>query len=108
MVAVNENIIHKQFEELYIFLRDYEGRIYTDDEVAKLPDIKANHRYKQEWGIRKRSSQKPKHYLKKKKKSLNILEVGCGNGWLSHQLSAIENSIVKGIDINQIELSQAT
>jgi ubiquinone/menaquinone biosynthesis C-methylase UbiE len=107
METMTENIVYN-FEEVYISLRDHEGRIYTDDEVAKLPNIADDHIYKQEWKIRKASSQRLIHYLQKKNKSLRILEVGCGNGWLSHCLSTVENSIVKGIDINQVELSQAS
>jgi ubiquinone/menaquinone biosynthesis C-methylase UbiE len=38
---------------------------------------------------------------------LNILEVGCGNGWLCAQLSKIPGSNVAGIDINKTELDQA-
>src|SRR5688572_8022793 len=100
METMNENIVHN-FEELYISLRNTERRIYTDDEVAQLPDIPDNHIYTQEWKIRKLSCQRLIHYLQKKNKPLRFLEVGCGNGWLAHRLSTIKNSVVKGIDINQ-------
>jgi ubiquinone/menaquinone biosynthesis C-methylase UbiE len=48
-----------------------------------------------------------KEYLQKKERPLNILEVGCGNGWLSHQLTTIEGSVVEAVDVNRIELDQA-
>ncbi len=38
---------------------------------------------------------------------MKILEVGCGNGWLSHRLSLIPGTDITGIDINNIELQQA-
>jgi ubiquinone/menaquinone biosynthesis C-methylase UbiE len=54
-----------------------------------------------------RSGKRLAKYLQQKKTALNILEVGCGNGWLSAQLANIENSLVTGIDINDEELEQA-
>src|SRR5579859_1218772 len=38
---------------------------------------------------------------------MDILEIGCGNGWLSHQLAGIPGSEVTGLDINFTELQQA-
>ena len=46
-------------------------------------------------------------YLKRKNKPLDILEIGCGNGWLSHRLSIISGSKVIGTDINFTEIQQA-
>lgn len=97
----------KEFEQMYIDLRHWENRIYTDEEVAWLPDISEEHFYKKEWDIRKHSCKKLLHYLSNKKRPLKIAEVGCGNGWLSYQLSQINNSIVVGVDINVQELHQA-
>ncbi len=36
-----------------------------------------------------------------------ILELGCGNGWLSHLLSQSLQRDVCGIDVNRTELTQA-
>ena len=93
------------FEDLYIAVRQQEKRIYTDEQLQLLPDI--DHLYYDEWKIRKRSSERLAIYLEKKKKALKILEVGCGNGWLSAKLSNIPNSHVTGLDINQVEIEQA-
>ena len=41
------------------------------------------------------------------KKAAGILEIGCGNGWLSHQLSGVPGSRVIGLDPNLGELRQA-
>lgn len=93
------------FEELYIAVRQQEKRLYTDEQLQLLPDI--DHIYYDEWKIRKRSSERLTAYLSKKRECLKILEVGCGNGWLSAKLSNIPNTKVTGLDINQIEIDQA-
>jgi ubiquinone/menaquinone biosynthesis C-methylase UbiE len=97
----------KEFERLYIELRNQEKRIYTDEEVAWLPEVDESHIYKREWEIRKRSAKKMMQYLQRKNLPLKILEVGCGNGWFSCQLSQIPYSHITGIDINLLELQQA-
>ncbi len=95
------------FEKRYIGLRNKEKRIYTDEEVKQLPDCDPTHPHFKEWQAKKVSSKKLVSYLSDKKKPLQILEIGCGNGWLSHQLSAIPRSHVLGVDINFTELQQA-
>ncbi|MES2329000.1 MAG: methyltransferase domain-containing protein [Bacteroidota bacterium] len=95
------------FEKRYIACRSREKRIYTDEEVINLPETATSHPHYPEWIIRKRSSEKLHQYLTNKKKPLNILEIGCGNGWLSHQLSSIPRSKVTGLDINFTEIQQA-
>jgi ubiquinone/menaquinone biosynthesis C-methylase UbiE len=95
------------FEKNYIILRRQENRLYSDDEVALLPDISTNHIHYKEWQIRKQSCEKLISALNKKHKPLTILEVGCGNGWFSKKLSKIPNSTVTGLDINFTELEQA-
>lgn len=95
------------FEDIYIRLRDQEKRLYTDEEVARLPDIDANHIHSKEWRIRKNSVNRLVAYLAKRKEPLKILEIGCGNGWLSHRLSKIKHTEVTGLDINLPELNQA-
>jgi ubiquinone/menaquinone biosynthesis C-methylase UbiE len=99
--------VENRFEETYLALRRKEGRIYSDEEVKSLPTVDSSHPYFAEWKIRKRSCNNLTRYLRNKKQSLKILEVGCGNGWLSCQLSKIGDSKVTGIDINKTELRQA-
>jgi ubiquinone/menaquinone biosynthesis C-methylase UbiE len=95
------------FEIHYHKVRLSEQRIYSNQQIAKLPDIEADHVHAREWMVRKKSSEQLIQLLKNKKTKLNILEVGCGNGWLSAKLSDIENATVTGIDVNRIELMQA-
>jgi 2-polyprenyl-3-methyl-5-hydroxy-6-metoxy-1,4-benzoquinol methylase len=101
MLAVNH------FEQEYISVRQKENRLYTDGQVKLLPEIEESHPHYKEWQIRKSSCNKLVGYLTHKRKKLNILEVGCGNGWLCSHLSKIANSKVTGIDINKTELEQA-
>lgn len=97
--------LRMDFEELYIAVRQQEKRIYTDEQLQLLPDI--DHIFYDEWKIRKRSSERLTEYLVKKHKSLKMLEVGCGNGWLSAKLANIPDTQVTGLDINQVEIDQA-
>lgn len=97
----------EKFEQLYIRLRRKEGRVYTDDEVAGLPVIHNTHPYYREWIIRKNSCRALLSYVKQRSNILNILEVGCGNGWLSAKLASAADIEVTGLDVNTPELEQA-
>jgi ubiquinone/menaquinone biosynthesis C-methylase UbiE len=101
------NIQQQEFERLYHALRTKENRIYSDEELTELPNINRLHPYYKEWLLRKASFRKLKACLSKKKKSLDILEPGCGNGWLANRLSSQLNCRVTGVDINRYELEQA-
>lgn len=103
----SDSTIHGEFEKDYILLRKWEGRLYKDGEVARLPDIATHHPHYREWLMRKNSATKLCNHLRRKSRSLEILEVGCGNGWLSSCLSDIGGNHVLGIDINTVELEQA-
>ncbi|MBC7830032.1 MAG: class I SAM-dependent methyltransferase [Chitinophagaceae bacterium] len=104
LIMQNGNVI--PFNEKYFALRTRENRIYTDEELLQLPLISKNHMHAKEWRVRENSCRRLVNYLKRKG-PVSIVEIGCGNGWLSHQLSKIPNSAIKGIDINERELKQA-
>jgi len=105
---LNDNSLEEnEFEKLYISLREKELRIFTDREVRKLPEVSRNHPHFKEWKTRKNSCNQLLKYVKQKGHIWNILEIGCGNGWLSAQLAAATRGEVTGIDINRIELKQA-
>ena len=95
------------FEELYLGLRQQEQRLYSDDELKDLPTINTGHLHYREWKIRRQSSSRLISYLRQKKSPLQILEIGCGNGWLGAKLAEIDRSEVTGIDINGEDLRQA-
>ena len=104
---MTETIAHTNFPGLYISLRKKEDRLYADEQVLHLPNIDASHPHYQEWLARKRSSEKLVRHIRRMKRPLDILEIGCGNGWLSHKLSTIPGTNVTGFDINREELEQA-
>jgi ubiquinone/menaquinone biosynthesis C-methylase UbiE len=96
------------FEELYIAARKQEKRLYTDEQLSKLPEIDPLHHYHNEWEVRKHSAERLITYLERKRRNLKILEIGCGNGWLSAKMAGINDTNVIGLDINQVEINQAT
>lgn len=95
------------FSMRYTQLRLQEARLYTDEQVATLPFIDIAHPHHKEWMVRKRSAMSLLNYIEEHCAAPRILEVGCGNGWLSRQLSSIPGSHVTGIDINSPEIMQA-
>ena len=95
------------FEKLYLAVRKKEQRIYRNDELLRLPHIDQCHPHYNEWYVRELSSKRLITYLRRKKNQLKILEVGCGNGWLSHKLAEIPQSEIVALDINMFELRQA-
>ena len=82
-------------------------RGFTDEEVAQLPDLLKAHPQYKHWQLRKTSCQRLVHYFALKKNAVSILEVGCGNGWLSHQLASIPGHRVLGLDRDLQVLQQA-
>jgi SAM-dependent methyltransferase len=94
-------------EEMYIAIREKEGRTYNDKQVAQLPDIDTKHYYYKEWKKRQRSSQRLIAYLQAMQRPLTILEIGCGNGWLANKLAKIPHAKVTGLDTNRFEIEQA-
>lgn len=81
--------------------------LYTDKEVALLPRLNSNHPRYREWTGRDTSSERLVRYLSAHKRAAGILEIGCGNGWLSSRLSTVPGSRVVGLDPNLGELRQA-
>ena len=92
--------------ELYLRLREREGRLYSDDIVASLPRIPAGDRFAAEWRGRAKSASRLNRYLSARPEPLSILELGCGNGWLSNLLSKAGHTVL-GMDQNRHELKQA-
>ncbi len=97
----------ERFPDLYYKIRKKEGRIYTDEQVRQLPTIDPAHVHSKEWEVRKQSSERLIQHLTSLNRELDILEIGCGNGWLSNRLSVIPSCKVTGIDVNVEELVQA-
>lgn len=92
-----------QFNSKYLNVRHKEQRVLSDVEVSLLPKkIKIN---SNEWLLREKSAIRFINYIESKQ-NISILDVGCGNGWFTN-LIALNNNVVRGIDINIYELEQA-
>ncbi|HXF84378.1 MAG TPA: methyltransferase domain-containing protein [Anaerolineales bacterium] len=92
--------------DLYLRVREKEGRLYSDDIVVHLPSIPDGHPLANEWRARSLSASRLTRYLARRPQPLTILDLGCGNGWLSHHLSQIGAQVI-GMDVNHFELAQA-
>jgi SAM-dependent methyltransferase len=92
------------FEVLYEQARAKEQRILTDAQVAVLPDGRELWNAA-EWRIRTRSAQRLQKALSVTTPQ-RVLEVGCGNGWLSALLQRSGHEVL-GIDLFTHELKQA-
>ncbi len=93
--------------DLYLRVREKEGRLYSDDVTARLPDIAPDHPLAREWRARAGSCARLVRHLKTISTPLHILDVGCGNGWLSRKLSLIRGARVFAVDRSSPELTQA-
>jgi ubiquinone/menaquinone biosynthesis C-methylase UbiE len=102
-----DSLSQNEFERLYISLRKKEGRYFTENEIVRLPRVGRSHPLFKEWKIRKKSCDHLLHYIKKQGRICNILEIGCGNGWLTAQLASVTKGTVTGIDVNRAELKKA-
>jgi len=94
------------FEKAYLGVRQKEYRLYEDKIVANLPNIPVNYSLYREWQARKASSKALQKILQKENFK-KVLELGCGNGWFSHQLANALGTDTLGIDVNEKELLQA-
>lgn len=93
--------------ELYLAVREREGRLYADEVVARLPEVDRSHPHRAEWRARAASARRLIAYFQRQSRSLTILELGCGNGWLASALAGLPGSRVYGLDTNGLELTQA-
>lgn len=95
-----------RFEALYLQVREREGRLYPDELVRQLPQLPTQHPHHREWHLRRWNTQRLLDRLATEGPE-RLLDLGCGNGWLSHQLAARTGASVLGVDVNAHELRQA-
>ena len=95
---------HKPREELYIHVRRKEKRIYRGNHLKYLPRVGTQDVHYTEWLIRGKSCDRLIRYLSAKSQSIVLLDLGCGNGWLSGKLSGIQDCTVFAVDLNAYEL----
>jgi 2-polyprenyl-3-methyl-5-hydroxy-6-metoxy-1,4-benzoquinol methylase len=96
---------HREFEKSYNALRERENRNLSVTEVRGLPLIKSTHLDYRQWQMRAATASDLRRHLRKGQPK-HILEVGCGNGFLSHLLAS-DGHRVTATDINLEELKIA-
>lgn len=97
--------VEATFEERYLQVRAAEGRLGEDHWVSELPWVSARHPLSSEWRTREWTMSR---FLRSRdgRRVQRTLDLGCGNGWFSHQLMRISQEVV-GLDVNREELRQA-
>jgi ubiquinone/menaquinone biosynthesis C-methylase UbiE len=93
--------------EIYLRVREKEGRLYPDDVVRQLPLVPSDHPLHAEWQARAASCARLTAYLARFRRHSNVLELGCGNGWLANSIAVTADASVVGLDQNRFELRQA-
>lgn len=89
--------------------RARENRLYSDPLALKLPEVPSDHPLAREWGERADTFHRLATHLSRLWRSLVILDVGCGCGWLAHQLAAVRGHYkVYGLDQDRRELKLAS
>jgi 2-polyprenyl-3-methyl-5-hydroxy-6-metoxy-1,4-benzoquinol methylase len=80
---------------------------FIPDEIVKgLPLVPFRSCITKEWLVRRTSAEKFISYLRRKTPCKTILEVGCGNGWLSNKMASELSAEVLALDVNETELLQ--
>lgn len=93
-------------EALYIAVRNAEDRVVDDAMLCNLPHTAPDYKHHHEWEIRAKSLQRFIRKINKLQKPLKILDVGCGNGWMSATLFNAGHTVT-AVDLNLTELQQA-
>lgn len=102
---------YEQKERLYRKARQAEGRWLSDEALRGLPEQAPYPALRQEWRWRRRSFVRFERYLEYKNRPgapHRLLDLGCGNGWMSNRLAQHPQRTVWGMDLNMEELTQAT
>lgn len=94
------------FEQHYIDVRDKEGRLLSMEEIRRLPYPDASDKNYREWQLRQKSIRRLLKYVNTRQKALRILDIGCGNGFMTNLLVGTRHRAV-GVDVNLTELKQA-
>ena len=97
--------LHQQ-TEAYLQARDQEQRLLPDDVVRMLPAVPQGHPYYEEWRARQASLKRLISFLSKEQPQGKVLDLGCGNGWMSYALVQ-KGFEVCGLEVNTQEIEQA-
>jgi len=81
------------FLNQYRLVRESDGyQSYTKDEYCRLPDVQAGNPQADVWRVRKESFDRLVSLLEGQ--FLSILDLGAGNGWLSHRSTELGHDLV--------------
>lgn len=94
------------FEQHYIGVRTKEGRVLSVEEIRRLPYPEPSDRNYSEWQLRQKSIRRLVSYVQAKQKAQRILDIGCGNGFMTNLLAGEKHRAI-GVDVNLTELKQA-
>lgn len=97
---------YDEFENEYTTIRTKEKRMYDDEFVRRLPIVPKTHPLFEEWKLRGYTKTNFAAYLKVNN-CTSIIEVGCGNGWLTNLIQSYIGIPACGIDVGAKELEQA-
>jgi 2-polyprenyl-3-methyl-5-hydroxy-6-metoxy-1,4-benzoquinol methylase len=98
--------VDPKLSALYEAVRSREQRIHADEVVRDLPASGGRTAHPAEWRVRARSLAELLSALRLHGSGLRVLDIGCGNGWMSAALAAEGHSVV-ALDMHGIELEQA-
>lgn len=96
---------YQVFQQAYLALRTAEHRVYDDEDVKSLPDLRPDRPHAAEWKKRAWTANNFLQWLADRPSNLDILDLGCGNGWFASLMA--RNHRVTGVDVNLTELQQA-
>jgi ubiquinone/menaquinone biosynthesis C-methylase UbiE len=96
--------VDKELEANFNNLKKRERRNYSADEIRLLPFASPKNPHKEEWNLRAKSFMRFRTHLSRKRGLLQILDLGCGNGWFSAQLEKNFKHQYYCVDINLPEL----
>ena len=103
--GVYQGLAPDAFSARYAAVRGEEGRLLRDEDVLLLPRGGTG-QLAEEWKVRADSARRLVDTLRRWKGGARILEVGCGNGWLSALLHRAGHQVL-GIDACVPEVEQA-
>ena len=105
--VIHFSCINNELEKNFEKFQKAEKKQYTDYELSILPNIDEYMLHQKEWKIVHETSNRFLDYLDSKKTNLQILHVGCGNGWFTNQLGTNSNYRVTAINAVSFPLNQA-
>lgn len=89
----------------YLALRSKEGWLESVDAIRQWPHVPSNHPHARLWAWRRRSLARLMQHLQRElPPTANILDLGCGNGWMSNRLAALPGTTIWACDVNIPEL----